>query len=58
MMTNVMDKIWKEMAMAYSRYYPGICSEGVKKTAKTLNRSIGALAEIRTEHLRNTRLGG
>jgi hypothetical protein len=55
-MADVMERIWKETAMAYSRYYPGICLEGLKKTAKNFNRLADAPAEVRTKHLRNTRL--
>jgi hypothetical protein len=32
-MADVKERIWKKTAVAYSRYSPGICWEGLKKTA-------------------------
>jgi hypothetical protein len=37
-MNNEFEKIWKEAVVACSRYYPGICLEGLRKTAKTLSQ--------------------
>jgi hypothetical protein len=40
-------RILKDMVVAYiSRYYPGICLEGPKKTTKTLVRKEGNLTKI------------
>jgi hypothetical protein len=34
LMNDKLKKIWKEAVWAYSRYYPGICLEGMGKTTK------------------------
>jgi hypothetical protein len=31
-----LERIWKEVVIAYLRYYPGIFLEGLRKTMKTL----------------------
>jgi hypothetical protein len=35
MMIDELEGIWKEAVAAKSRYYPGICLEGLRKTTKT-----------------------
>jgi hypothetical protein len=48
------ERIWKEVAVSYSRNYPSICLEGLREATDNL-RMAGVLAEIRTEHLPNAR---
>jgi hypothetical protein len=38
--------MWKEAVVAYSRYYPGICLEGLEKTTNNLSQVAGLWAEI------------
>jgi hypothetical protein len=40
-MPDELKRIWKEVIMDYSRYYPGICLEGLRKTTKTSVRPAG-----------------
>jgi hypothetical protein len=47
-------RIWKEAVVAYSRYYPSICLEGMKKAIKHLSQGSWYPAEIRTKRLLNT----
>lgn len=42
--------------MTWSKYYPGICLEDLRKNTKTLVRLTGVLGEMGTEHLLNTSL--
>jgi hypothetical protein len=50
-----LERIWKEVVLTESRYCSGICFEGLRKD--TINLGIaGVPAEIRTEHLSNTRV--
>jgi hypothetical protein len=37
-MTNddELERIWKEAVVAYSKYYPGICLQGLGKTTRNL----------------------
>jgi hypothetical protein len=37
-MIDELKRIWKEAIVAYSRYYPGICLEGLRKTIKNLSQ--------------------
>jgi hypothetical protein len=56
--SDELEWIQKEVIVAYSRYYSGICREGLRKATRTSD-TIGRLpAEIRTQHLPNTSLGG
>jgi hypothetical protein len=48
--------MWKEAVVAISRYYPSIFLEGLEKTTKTWSQRSLCPAEIRTEHLRNSKL--
>lgn len=36
-MVDELERIQKEVIVVYSRYYPGICLEGLRKTTKTLS---------------------
>jgi hypothetical protein len=36
-MTDELEWIWKEMAVALSGFYTGICLEGLRKTTKTVS---------------------
>jgi hypothetical protein len=47
---------WKETAVDYSQYYSCIFLEVPRKTMKTSMMAIGVPAEIRTDHVHNTRL--
>jgi hypothetical protein len=38
-MNNKGEIMWKEAVVAYLRDYPGICLEGMMKTAKDLNHN-------------------
>jgi hypothetical protein len=46
--------IWKEVAVAKLRRYPGACREGLRKTKKA--RIDGVPADIRTGHSQSTSL--
>jgi hypothetical protein len=46
----------KGAVVAYSRNYPGIFREGVRKTMETSVRIVGVQSEIQTGHLPNTSL--
>jgi hypothetical protein len=37
---NELGSVWKEAVMTYFRYYPDICLDGVKKTAKRTSARI------------------
>jgi hypothetical protein len=52
-MNDELKRIWKEAVVAYLRYYPGICPEGLKKTRKTSVKRAGVSADIRKEPLTN-----
>jgi hypothetical protein len=39
-MNTELARIWKEGAMAYSRYHPGIYLDELKKTMKNVRRDI------------------
>jgi hypothetical protein len=52
-MNDDLERMWKEVLMSESRYYLGICLEGLRKTAKT---SASIQAEIHAVHLPNTSL--
>jgi hypothetical protein len=45
------ERIWEEVMVAYSRYYPGICLEGLRKTTKTSVRIAGVPSEVQTKSL-------
>jgi hypothetical protein len=52
MMKNELERIWKEVVVARTRYYyPGICLEGLRKTTKPV-RKAGVPGEIRTRQER------
>jgi hypothetical protein len=51
-----LQRVWKEAFMAYLKYYQSNCLAWLKKTPKTSVRTVGAPAEIRTQHLPNTSL--
>jgi hypothetical protein len=55
-MTNQLERIWKEVYMAYSRYYPYIFLERPRKNTNKSVMIAGAPTEIRTEYLVNTSL--
>jgi hypothetical protein len=38
LMSDDLERIWKEAAMAYSKYYPGICLDGLRKTTENLSQ--------------------
>jgi hypothetical protein len=38
-MNDELERIWKEAPVAYSRYYPSICLEKLRKTTKTLSQN-------------------
>jgi hypothetical protein len=44
-MTDSLEMIWKEAAMAYWDYCPRICREGLRKTTKILSEVISVVAE-------------
>jgi hypothetical protein len=46
--------VWKKGGITWLRGYPGIFLQKLRETTETSVRIIGALAEIRTEHLQNT----
>jgi hypothetical protein len=35
-MNNELERMWKETVVAYLKYYPDICLEGLGKTSETL----------------------
>jgi hypothetical protein len=37
-MNAELDRIWKETAVASSRYYPGICMEGLRNTTNHISQ--------------------
>jgi hypothetical protein len=45
MMNNKLEGIWKEAVVAKTRYYPGICLEGLRKTTEPV-RKVGVPGEI------------
>jgi hypothetical protein len=55
-MSDKLERIWKEVVMAYSRYYPGIFLEGLKKIMKTLVRIACIPVESETKHFLSTNL--
>jgi hypothetical protein len=56
-MTNALEWIWKEVVVAYLRYYPTICLQGLSKTVKKPSVQMGGvLAEIETTYLSSTSL--
>jgi hypothetical protein len=36
-MSDVLDRVWKEAILVYSRYYPGICLNGLRQNTKFLS---------------------
>jgi hypothetical protein len=54
-MTDELERIYMEAFVAYSRYYPSICLEGLGETTKTSVRMSGIPAEIRNKPLLNTK---
>jgi hypothetical protein len=53
MMIAKLERIWKEVLMAWSRCYPGTFLETRKKSTKAL-RIASEPAKIRTEHISHT----
>jgi hypothetical protein len=51
-----LERIWKEDAVAYFRFYPGIRLEGLRKITRTSDRIAGGAVEVRTEKLPNRKL--
>lgn len=43
-------RIWKTTVAAWSRYYPGICLEGLRKNTKNLSQDVDAQIDIETEY--------
>jgi hypothetical protein len=43
-MRDELEKIWKEVAVVYFRYYPDICLTGLRKSARNVNTA-GILAK-------------
>jgi hypothetical protein len=37
-MIDELERLWKEIVMAYLRHYPGICLEGLRKKTKNLTQ--------------------
>jgi hypothetical protein len=48
---NEFERIWKKVLMTYSRCYPVICLEELRKTTKYFR-----IADVQIENLLNTRL--
>jgi hypothetical protein len=46
-MSDELERSWKEVLMAYLRYYPDICLKGLRKTTKASVVMVGILAEIK-----------
>jgi hypothetical protein len=40
------EKVWEEAVMAYSRHYPGICQEELRKSMKNTTKIASILAQI------------
>jgi hypothetical protein len=55
-MNDEVEGMYKEAVTEQSRYYPRICLVVPRKNKKTPARIGGALAEIRTQHLPNTKV--
>jgi hypothetical protein len=59
----MLDKQWikkdgKEVAVAWSRFYPRMCLEGLRNIIENCVRIAGAATEIRTEHHLNSSVQG
>jgi hypothetical protein len=52
-MNDEMERMWKEVVMAYLKYYPIISLKRLRKSRRTSVRLIGVSAEIRTGHVRS-----
>jgi hypothetical protein len=52
-MNNELRRTWKKVVVAHSRYYSGICLEGLSLTMKNTVRTAGGPTEIRIENLPN-----
>jgi hypothetical protein len=52
----MVEMIWKEAVVVYSRYSLRIFPEGLTKTTKTLSQVTGIQPEIWTKHLQNRSL--
>jgi hypothetical protein len=55
-MADGLERIWKDMVMALSRYYGSVYLEGRDKTTKTSVMRDGVLAASRTKDIVNTNL--
>jgi hypothetical protein len=51
-MNDALERIWKEVVLIYSRYYPGISLERLKKTAEKLIHY--CRVSNRNEHFQNS----
>jgi hypothetical protein len=56
LLNNELKRICEEVAIAYWKYYPGICLAGLNKVKKTSVRITIDLVKIRTKDLPNTSL--
>jgi hypothetical protein len=56
LMSSELERTWKGVVMAYSRYYPGICLVRMSKTTKASGLIASVPAEIQTNHFLNTSL--
>jgi hypothetical protein len=50
-MYNKLEIIWKEVAVAERKYYPGICMERLRKITDTSATIADVSVEVRTKHL-------
>jgi hypothetical protein len=53
LMNDELKRIWKEMVVLWSRYYPTIWLEGLKKPQKPSVRLDGALSKMKTKQFWN-----
>jgi hypothetical protein len=54
MMNDELERIWKEVVIARSKYYPDIFLKGSRKTMKNFCLDSKYPVEIRSGHLVNT----
>jgi hypothetical protein len=56
-MNCILERIWKEVVVTYSRYYPSICLEGLREITRNAPvRTAYVPAENCTKHLPNPSL--
>jgi hypothetical protein len=53
-MNDDLEGTWKEAVLAYLKWFPGICLEGLRKTTKQLSENIWCLCRYRTHYVQNT----